>query len=61
MRRDNFGWLDVPAEEAAQRLPGCELVRGLDGREIRVRIVASLLQCGMWARWIWLGCVDPCG
>lgn len=39
MRRDDFTWLDVPAEVAARRLLGCELVRELDGREIRVRIV----------------------
>lgn len=41
MRRDTFGWLDVPAETAARRLLGCELVREIDGREIRVRIVET--------------------
>lgn len=41
MRRDDFTWLDVPAEVAARRLLGCELVRELDGREIRVRIVEA--------------------
>lgn len=41
MRRDNFTWLDLPAEEAARRLLGCELVRDIDGQEIRVRIVET--------------------
>lgn len=41
MRRDDFAWLDVPAEAAARRLLGCELVRELDGRELRVRIVET--------------------
>ena len=41
MRRDDFSWLDVPAEIAARRLLGCELVRIVDGREIRVRIVET--------------------
>ena len=38
-RRDDFSWLDVPAEVAARRLLGCELVREIDGTELRVRIV----------------------
>lgn len=41
MKRDDFTWLDVPAETAAQRLLGCELVRDIDGREVRVRIVET--------------------
>lgn len=41
MRQDNFAWIDIPAEEAARRLLGCELVREIDGREIRVRIVET--------------------
>lgn len=39
--KESFSWLDVPAEIAARRLLGCELVRELDGREIRVRIVET--------------------
>lgn len=39
MSATDFSWLDVPAEVAARRLLGCELVRQLDGQEIRVRIV----------------------
>lgn len=31
----------MPADIAAQRLLGCELVRTLDGREVRVRIVET--------------------
>ena len=41
MRKNNFAWLNVPAEQAAQRLLGCELVREMDGREVRVRIVET--------------------
>lgn len=41
MIQDNFSWLDIPAEEAARRLLGCELVRELDGQKIRVRIVET--------------------
>ena len=41
MKTVDFTWLDVPAEEAARRLLGCELVREIDGREIRVRIVET--------------------
>jgi DNA-3-methyladenine glycosylase len=41
MKRDNFTWLDVPAEVAARRLLGCELVREVDGQEVRVRIVET--------------------
>ena len=37
----SFAWLSVPAEEAARRLLGCELVRKLNGRTIRVRIVET--------------------
>lgn len=41
MRQDNFDWLNTPAEEAARRLLGCELVRELDEGEVRVRIVET--------------------
>ena len=41
MKHDDFAWLDVPAEVAAQRLLGCELVREIEGREICVRIVET--------------------
>lgn len=41
MKKDIFAWLDVPAEAAARRLLGCELVREIGGREIRVRIVET--------------------
>ena len=41
MRHDDFTWLDMPAEAAARRLLGCELVRKVAGREIRVRIVET--------------------
>lgn len=34
-------WLNVPAEEAARRLLGCELVSTIDGQEVRVRIVET--------------------
>lgn len=36
-----FSWLDVPAEVAARRLLGCELVRDIGGQEVRVRIVET--------------------
>ncbi len=41
MKRDDFTWLNVPAEEAARRLLGCELIREIEGREVRVRIVET--------------------
>ena len=41
MRRDTFEWLDIPAEEAARRLLGCELVRDIDGQKVKVRIVET--------------------
>ena len=41
MKRNNFGWLDVPAEVAARRLLGCELVRELDSGTVRVRIAET--------------------
>lgn len=41
MARDSSAWLPVDAEKAAKRLLGCELVRELDGRTIRVRIVET--------------------
>jgi DNA-3-methyladenine glycosylase len=37
----NFDWLDVPTENAARRLLGCELLRDIDGQEVRVRIVET--------------------
>lgn len=39
MKGRNFSWLDAPAEVAARRLLGCELVRELDGQKIRVKVV----------------------
>ncbi|SRR5690606_25113669 len=36
-----FEWLNVPAEEAALRLLGCELVRDINGSLLRVRIVET--------------------
>ena len=41
MKLDDFNWLDVPAEAAARRLLGCELVRDIDDRQVRVRIVET--------------------
>lgn len=41
MSRDSFLWLDVPSQVAARRLLGCELLREIDGREVRVRIVET--------------------
>lgn len=41
VRKDNFKWLNIPAEAAARRLLGCELVRNLNGKEIRVKIVET--------------------
>ena len=41
MKLDNFRWLDIPAEEAARRLLGCELVRDINEQHIRVRIVET--------------------
>jgi DNA-3-methyladenine glycosylase len=38
---DNFEILDAPAYIAAKRLLGCELVREIDGRAVRVRIVET--------------------
>ncbi len=40
-RSDSFEWLNVPAEQAAQRLLGCELMRLIDGHDVRVRIVET--------------------
>ena len=40
-QRSIFDWLDVPADAAARRLLGCEFVRNIDGREVRVRIVET--------------------
>ena len=37
----DWSWLDVPVEQAARRLLGCELVRELDGELLRVRIVET--------------------
>lgn len=41
MATDSLNWLNTPAEVAARRLLGCELVREIDGREIRVIIVET--------------------
>ena len=41
MTQDAFAWLDVPAEVAARRLLGCELLRSLDGEQVRVKIVET--------------------
>lgn len=41
MNGEEFEWLDVPAETAARRLLGCELLREIDGHELRVRIVET--------------------
>lgn len=41
MQRDDFAWLDIPAEAAAKRLLGCELVRTIGGHDLRVRIVET--------------------
>lgn len=41
MRRDNFEWLNVPAEVAARRLLGCELLREVDGQEVWVKIIET--------------------
>lgn len=41
MPLDDFAWLDVPVEEAARRLLGCDLVSEIDGRQVRVRIVET--------------------
>jgi DNA-3-methyladenine glycosylase len=38
---DAFGFLNGPAWEAAPRLLGCEIVRTLDGRTLRGRIVET--------------------
>ena len=39
--KDTFAWLNTSAEAAAKRLLDCELVRELDGRIIRVKIVET--------------------
>lgn len=36
-----FSWLDLPTDQAARRLLGCELVREVDGHVLRVRIVET--------------------
>ena len=41
MPADTFSWLDVPAEVAAKRLLGCELVREIDGQTLRLKIVEA--------------------
>ena len=40
-KSNSFNWLDVPAEVAARRLLGCELVCTTGGQEVRVRIVET--------------------
>lgn len=37
----DFSWLDVPAEVAARRLLGCELISDIGGEEVRVKIVET--------------------
>ncbi len=41
LKHDDFGFLAGAAEEVAPRLLGCELVRWLDGQELRCRIVET--------------------
>lgn len=41
MSHNDFNWLEVPAEQAAKRLLGCELIREIDGQIIRVKIVET--------------------
>jgi DNA-3-methyladenine glycosylase len=41
MAQDTFNWLRVPAETAARRLLGCEIVRAIDGTQVRARIVET--------------------
>ena len=41
MTRNNFAWLDIPTEQAARRLLGCELVCAIDDMPVRVRIVET--------------------
>lgn len=41
MTKKSFSWLDTDASRAARRLLGCELVRDLDGKSVRVRIVET--------------------
>lgn len=36
-----WAWLDVPVEEAAQRLLGCEVISEVGGELVRVRIVET--------------------
>lgn len=38
---DDWSWLDVDVELAARRLLNCELVRELDGQQLRARIVET--------------------
>lgn len=37
----NFSWLDIPAEDAARRLLGCEILCEVGGQRVRVRIVET--------------------
>ncbi len=41
MTAPDWSWLELPVEQAARRLLGCELVRELDGERLRVRIVET--------------------
>lgn len=41
MQKDDFNWLDIPAELAAKRLLGCELISEIDGQLVRSRIVET--------------------
>ncbi len=38
---DDFEWLNIPAETAARRLLGCELMSDVGGQVVRVRIVET--------------------
>lgn len=37
----DFKWLNVPAQQAARRLLGCELLSEIDGQVVRARIVET--------------------
>lgn len=41
MKSVDFSWLKIPAEDAARRLLGSELVSKVDGKIVRVRIVET--------------------
>lgn len=39
MKQSDFSWLELPAEAAARRLLGCELISEIDGKCVLVKIV----------------------